>query len=89
MQKLVLLNGPFILDRAKALAARLEAGPGEGDRERVRRAYLLLFAREPEEEEADLALKFLRGPAGATASLSRWGRYAQILLASNEMWYVD
>jgi hypothetical protein len=89
MQKLFLLNSPFILDRSRALAARLRSRPEEGDRERVRRAYLLLFSREPQEEEAELALRFLRGPAEESSSMPRWERYAQVLLASNEMWYAD
>ncbi len=87
IQKLFLLNSPFILERARGLAARLAASRETGDGDGVLRAYGLLFSREPEREELKLALEFLRGPAGP--EMPRWERYAQMLLASNEMWYVD
>jgi hypothetical protein len=87
MQKLFVLNSPFMLARAKALAERLTANPRESDKSRVQRAYRILFARTPEKEELNVALKFLAKPA--TVEMSQWEQYAQILLASNEMLYVD
>ncbi|HEY2951659.1 MAG TPA: DUF1549 and DUF1553 domain-containing protein [Verrucomicrobiae bacterium] len=87
LQKLFVLNSPFMLERAKALAARLHADLNESDAARVARAYRLLFGREPSREESALALDFLRRPGGGGAS--RWEHYAQLLLASNEMMYVD
>jgi hypothetical protein len=86
-QKLFMLNSPFILRQARALAARLNANPTEGDKARVHHAYRLLFAREPEGAELKLALEFLRKPG--TPESTRWEQYAQMLLASNEMLYVD
>ena len=86
-QKLFMLNSPFMLSQARALAARLKANPAESDRSRVQRAYRLLFGREPEETEAKLALEFLRKPG--TPEMTRWEQYAQLLLASSEMLYVD
>jgi hypothetical protein len=86
-QKLFMLNSPFMLAQAKALAARLaEEAPG-GDEGRVRYAYRLVFAREPDEAELRLALDFVSGPAAE--GVSRWEQYAQALLASNEALYVD
>jgi hypothetical protein len=87
MQKLFMLNSPFMIGRAKALVARLVTNPKESERSRVERAYALLFAREPEREEMKLALEFLRQPEVQT--MTRWEQYAQMLLASNEMMYVD
>ena len=72
---------------AKAFAARLSINPKEPDSERVTRAYRQLFSREPTREEAKLALEFLRKPARGESS--RWEQYSQLLLASNEMMYVD
>ena len=123
-QKLFMLNSPFMLAQAEALAARLGAIPprsgelafaadlspepanphgveemrrtpvrryappgGESDRARVRRAYQLLFGRDPEKAELDVALKFLGQPD--TGGLPRGQQYAQVLLASNELLYVD
>jgi hypothetical protein len=87
IQKLFVLNSTFMLERARALAARLNAHAGETEERRVARAYRVLFGREPVAEESRLALDFLGKPSSGEAS--RWDQYAQILLASNEMTYVD
>lgn len=87
IQKLFMLNSPFMLARAKALAARLTAKPQEDDSVCVQNGYRLLFSRSPDSAELQLALAFLRKPA--SGGMSRWEQYAQILLASNEMLYVD
>src|SRR5262249_39732194 len=86
-QKLFMLNSPFILSQAKALAARLTANPRQNDKARVQQAYRLLFGRDPARAETKLALNFLRNPA--VAEMTRWEQYAQTLLVSNEMLYVD
>lgn len=87
MQKLYVLNSPFALDQAKALAARLTADPQESDEARIRRAYQLLYSREALPEEASLGASFLRG--SESEGMPRWERYAQVLLAANEMLYID
>jgi len=87
MQKLFVLNSPFALAQAKALATRLTADPTESDSHRVERAYQLLYGRPPLPEELSLGTTYLAGTD--TAGMTRWERYAQILLAANEMLYVD
>ncbi|MCB1212430.1 MAG: DUF1553 domain-containing protein, partial [Verrucomicrobiales bacterium] len=85
-QKLFVMNSPFIIDQAKSLANRLQRS-ADGDAERIRNAYELLFARQPEAEEAALALDFLKQPA--VQGLSPWEQLAQALLATNEMMWLD
>ena len=46
-----------------------------------------LLGAEPEKAELRLACEFLRRPG--TPTMSRWEQYAQVLLTSNEMLYVD
>ena len=87
IQKLYVLNSPFMIGRAKALAARVNANAKESNRARVERVYQILFAREPDREELQVALEFLRQPE--SKAMTRWEQYAQIVLASNEMMYVD
>jgi hypothetical protein len=53
----------------------------------VTAAYRLLFSRSPTESERAIATRFLR--KGSVSEMSRWERYAQSLLAANEMLYVD
>ena len=85
-QKLFVMNSPFILEQSKQLARRLQHSAGD-DAIRIRHAYELLFAREPEGEEFALAQEFLQQPA--EAGLTPWEQLAQALLATNEMLYVD
>jgi hypothetical protein len=86
-QKLFMLNSPFMVAMARALAERLTADPKEREDRRIQRAYRLLFGREPEKVETRLGLEFLCKPT--SAGMSRWEQYAQLLLVSNEMLYVD
>jgi hypothetical protein len=91
-QQLFVLNSPFFLNQARALAARVQKEAND-DPGRVRRAYLLTYGRTPTDDEVQLALRFLTGkddPAEASRNrLSRWERYAQVLLESNEFLYID
>jgi hypothetical protein len=86
MQKLFVLNSPFMQRRAQAFASRLMAG-AEGDEARVRQASAMAFSRPPETRELSMILDFLRRPSAS--DMSRWEQYAQLLLASNELLYVD
>ena len=86
-QKLFVMNSPFMLAQARALAARLAADPRASNRLRVERAYQLLYGRPATSAETKLALEFL-GKA-ETPEMPRWEQYAQMLLAANEMFYVD
>ena len=85
-QKLFVMNSPFIIEQSKKLALRLQQS-GSDDTSRIRHAYKLLFAREPEAEELAIAQEFLNQPA--ESALTAWEQLAQALLATNEMLYVD
>jgi hypothetical protein len=87
MQKLFVLNSPFAIAQAKALAARLSADAMESDTQRVERAYQLLYGRAPLPEEQSLGVAYLAGTE--SEGMTRWERYTQVLLAANEMLYVD
>ena len=94
-QALYLLNNAFVVERARALAARAaERADGEGNRERVRALYRLALARDPDGEEEALALEFVgrsADGAGADAGALRaaWTRFAQVLLMTNEFVFID
>jgi hypothetical protein len=87
MLKLFMLNNPFMIAQARALAERLRSDPNATDERRIQHGYRLLFGRGPEKAETELGLEFLRKPGAP--EMSRWEQYAQLLLASNEMLYVD
>jgi len=89
-QQLFVLNSPFFVGQAKALAARVGAEERD-DTARVRRAYLLAYGRPATDAELLLALRYLGGKDDPSErnGLTRWERYAQALLAMNEFLYVD
>jgi arylsulfatase A-like enzyme len=62
-QALTMLNNPFVRQQAKRWAERIEAGPYTSDVERVAAMYEMAFARLPEPDESEIALRFLREQA--------------------------
>jgi hypothetical protein len=85
LQQLFTLNGPVMLEFADALAKRLcsERPTLDG---RVERGYALLYQRQPTTKEKALAAAFLTGRDNDAAA---WSQYAQALLGSNEVLFVD
>ena len=92
-QQLFVINSPFMIDQAKALAARLHTEAPKSDDARIRRAFVLAFGRPATEKEIQLGLAYLgisdSDDAKKGNQLSRWDRYAQVLLGSNEFLYLD
>ena len=86
-QKLFVMNSAFIIEQARKLAHRLQQS-AVTDPKRIRNAYALLFARDPEPDEIKLAEAFLHQPAN-DAGMTAWEQFAQALLATNEMTDVD
>jgi mono/diheme cytochrome c family protein len=64
VQSLLLINSQFMLQRARALAQRLEQEGSMDEAATVRRAYQLTFGRPPSPAETEAALQFLRDQAG-------------------------
>ena len=54
LQGLFFLNSKFIAEQAKALATRVEKEGGADGSARIRKAYGLLFAREPDADREPL-----------------------------------
>jgi hypothetical protein len=86
MQKLWMMNNPFVIEQARQLAAKLER-PGRTTADNVRQAYQKLYGRPATEDETKLAEAFLKQEN--ETDLNRWQQYAQILMAANEFLYVD
>jgi Protein of unknown function (DUF1549)/Protein of unknown function (DUF1553)/Planctomycete cytochrome C len=91
-QQLFVLNSPFVVESAKALAARVQKD-AKADPERVARLFALAVGRPATTEESAVALDFLKetDPAAdqANVKLTRWERLSQAVLAGNEFMYVD
>jgi hypothetical protein len=94
MQQLFMLNSEFMIEQAKALAARLDKQQLSDDGARLERIYRWVFARGPQPHERDAALRFLQartaaGGATGNVKLAPWEQLAQVLLATNEFTFVD
>ncbi|MSU33697.1 MAG: DUF1553 domain-containing protein [Pedosphaera sp.] len=85
-QALFLLNDPFTVDQARLLARRVshQSAASKPD-EQIRGAYRLVFGRRPTVDEDDIGRTLFR-EAGPGDPLER---LCQILLCSNEFFYVD
>mgnify|MGYP002624660474 CR=1 FL=1 len=81
-QALFGMSSPFMIEQVKALAKRVKG---------IRGLYRVVFAREPSEEEVELGRRFLSQPRpqGKASSLSPMEQYAQVLLLTNEMMFID
>jgi hypothetical protein len=83
-QALFLMNSPFILDRARAVARGLLERTELDDGGRVDLLYRKDFSRLPREAERRRALEFVRG-----GDLEAWTDLAQALFASNEFLFLE
>ena len=91
LQALVLLNDEFLIESARALATRVQ-GESDDDDGRIQRAYALLFGRPATERERRIGRDYLTASEpgeSASSDLSRWERYAQALLGTNEFAFID
>jgi Protein of unknown function (DUF1553) len=77
MQRLYFMNSKFVAQQSKAFADRI-AKDSADERQRIVRAYRILFGRPPGAEEIRLGLEFVKAKADA------WPQYAQVLLGSAE-----
>jgi hypothetical protein len=82
-QSLYLMNNPFVIRQAEAMADKLLAG-GDDDAGRLTRAYHLCYARPPSENERAGARKFLETYGQKHDSRATWGALCQALFASAE-----
>ncbi len=88
-QALFGMNSPFMIEQAKALAARVEAtGSPES---RIAALYGLALARPPRSEETQAGMQFIAAMESSKtgSQLNGWQQYAQVLLMTNEVMFVD
>ena len=81
LQQLFFLNSEFLTARAKALASRLTTAKTAD--ERIKQAYRIVFGREATADELHLGRDYTAQGKDA------WLSYAQVLLSSNELVFVN
>lgn len=85
LQKLFVLNSPFMVRHAGKLLERVSKQAGNDAPLRVTLTYRQLFGRSPTFDEQQLAYEYL----GDNPGPERWTEYAHALLASNEFLILD
>jgi hypothetical protein len=86
-QALFLMNSPFVVEQARALAHRADTCAESRDK-KIQELYTLLFQRPPAQAELLMGEKFLSQQTSA-GTLSPLERYAQVLMEANEVMFVD
>ena len=88
-QQLFVLNSPFMVEQAKAFAARLHTEKPDSDEDRIQRAFALAYGRPPMQRELEIGLTYLNSERDPDNKLTQWESYAQALLGGNEFMYLD
>jgi hypothetical protein len=86
-QALFGLNSPFVLEQARALAARPEVAKESAPDRRIAALYRLVLGRAPDRDEVAAGLRFVQSTG--KSKLTPWEEYAQVLLLTNEAMFVD
>ena len=71
VQSLLMINGPWMLERAAAMAQRLEKQQFSDDAQLVKYAFRLTYGREPTAEESAQCVSFLQRQAKTTGAASQ------------------
>ena len=89
-QALFAMNSPFIMEQARALAELSVAEAGADPVRRVDALSRRVLGRSATTGETGQALRFIAGAAAdPTARQAPWEQFAQVLLASNELVFLD
>lgn len=90
LQQLFVLNSAFMQARAAALAGVVQAERPNNTAGQVALAYERLFSREASAEEIAAGMEFLTASQAEGVTLdAAWRQFAQVLLASNELQFID
>ena len=88
-QALFLMNSPFVLDAAHRLCKRGEIVAAKSEKERIQLLHQVIWQRPADAAEIRLAEKFLATQSPGKTALPPLEKYAQVLLLSNELMFLD
>ncbi len=89
LQSLFVMNDPFVHERAAKFAARVMREKSD-DPARIERAFQILYARLPEQEETQMAIGYLAQLSAKQVPADKaWQSLGRALLAANEFIYLD
>jgi hypothetical protein len=91
-QALFALNSPFVMEQTRALVALPEIAGEANPARRVEAMFRRVLGRKPTKGEAAAAVHFIEAAKSDDPikdGLTAWEQFAQILLATNELAFVD
>ena len=91
-QALFMMNSTLVIEQAKNLAHRSELDKLSDSAEKVRQLYRLALQRPPSADELKLALEYVTKQSertGGKTTMDAWEKFAQALLQTNELIYVN
>ena len=88
-QALALMNSPFVIEQARKLVQREEIVRAKSEREKIESLHQLVWQRPSQSSEVRQAEQFLALQPADKTTLSPIEKYAQVLLLSNELMFVD
>jgi hypothetical protein len=88
-QALALMNSPFVIEQARKLVQREEIVRAKSEKDKIESLYQLVWQRPAQSSEVRQAEQFLALQSADKASLTPLEKYAQVLLLSNELMFVD
>jgi mono/diheme cytochrome c family protein len=96
-QALFFLNSPFVMEQACVMVDQPSFRQLEDETGRIRFLYQHVYERDPTAQEIERGLRFLEGKSARTSveetgrkrPLRSVERYAQVLLMSNELMFLD
>lgn len=90
-QSLFMMNSPFVVNQAFALASRPDVAAVTDPPQKVAAIYRAALGREPSGEESTVAVEFIRqcSEQALDSQLDPWQQLAQVLLLTNEFAHVD
>jgi len=88
-QALFLMNSPFVIEQARSLAQRPEVKCADHPARQILALYRLVLQRPPVPAEIELGEKFIAAQSQNASGFSPLEKYAQVLLLSNEVMFID
>ncbi len=88
-QALFMMNSPFVIEQARSLVQRDEVKRTNNAAEKIRAIHRLAWQRPAETTEVRLAEQFIASQPEKGTTLSPLEKYAQVVLLSNELLFVD
>ena len=85
------MNSPFVQEQARAVASLPKVREQGSQEAKIVALYQKVLSRDPLPEEVDRAVQFLSANPGKNPENAQpiWEQFAQVLLISNELMFVD